>query len=146
MKRPHVLGVAVILAFACGAGMVCLSGKIEKAFIHRYRQADSAAMSELRRYVYLALPAQQAIDVYRKRTGAYPGKVNDLAAGILPAHYLDECFGLGLATPQWQYLPEPSEYQLYMKLGWDAGLFYHSGSQTWEYDPGDGSGSWPIHP
>jgi len=45
-----------------------------------------------------------------------------------------------------QYLPAPTEYQLYMKLGWDAGLFYHSGSQTREYDLGDGSASWPVYP
>jgi len=153
MERPGrslkclvVLGAAVILAFACGVGMTRLLGKVETHSGHRYNQTDSAAMSELRRYVYLALPAQQAIDAHRKRTGGCPATIHELVAGTLPAHYLDECFGLGLATPQWQYLPESPEYQLYLKLGWDARLFYHSRSQTWEYDPGDGSASWPVQP
>jgi len=141
VKRRIIVIVALVVGLVSGFGIAIIRQYVRTYSELPYRQRTPEARARLRRFVYLALPAKMAIDDYHARTGVYPSNISEVVTDSLPPHYIDECFGSGYHS--WYYMAVPDTgYHLYMKLGWDCGLFYYSELDRWQFEPGD----WVVEP
>jgi len=110
----------------------------------RYDPSKPRDLSEIRRIIYSVQPLQSTLGEYHQQHRTYPEKLDALT--MKQKHYLEEMAGTGYGPRILSLSREGSGYQLYIKLGWDPALYYHSASDEWVYDPGDGSATTVIVP
>lgn len=110
----------------------------------RYDPSKPRDISEIRRIIYSVQPLQSTLGDYHQQHRTYPEKLDALT--MKQKHYLEEMAGTGYGPRILSLSREGSGYQLYIKLGWDPALYYHSASDEWVYDPGDGSATTVIVP
>jgi hypothetical protein len=108
----------------------------------RYFQSEKTDVIELRRFVYQALPAKNALDAWIAANKKCPERIDELPN--LPQNYASDCFGLEAPGPEWFYSHEGSTYHLRMKLNWDGGISYDSDEEIWKYS--DAASSWQVFP
>ena len=101
-------------------------------------------LRDLRAMIYTWHPLLSALDKHVLEKGVSPRELNELK---LPyAHYLEDVVNSGQKHPIYYHTESGTNFQLYIKIGWDAGLRYDSLDNKWAYDPGDGSEGFIIKP
>jgi hypothetical protein len=140
MKRILLYLTVLFIGIACGFVVARIPKILEHVGGKVYVKGNEADLSELRRFVYMALPAKNALDAYLAAKKTYPKTTDELSN--LPPHYVQECFRLGARFPNWGYFPQGSKYSLHMKLNWDGELHYDSETDVWRYS--DAGSSWQI--
>ncbi|MES2596434.1 MAG: hypothetical protein V4662_13900 [Verrucomicrobiota bacterium] len=132
------------LALNIVAAVFLLSMFMERIGGKRYDPSKAQDLGELRRIIYSVKPLQVAVEKYRQQHRAYPDELDVLTKEPDEKHYLE---AMQSTVPRVSSVrPEGNGYQIYIKLGWDPGLFYYSAENEWIYDPGDGSDTTVIEP
>jgi hypothetical protein len=111
----------------------------------KYDPTEAGDLNALRKLIYQCEPLLQALEKHHEIHSSYP---KDLKQVTFPySHYYQEAIDIGMTNNPIYYSAEHgSGYRLYLKLNWDASLFYDSADQEWTYDPGDGSEVADIDP
>lgn len=132
------------LALNIVAAMFLFSMLMERIGGKRYDPSNPKDLVEMRRIIYSVKPVQVALEKYRQEKGAYPDDLEVITKELGEKHYLE---AMQFGVPRLSSVrPEGSGYQIYIKLGWDPGLFYYSAENEWIYDPGDGADTTVIEP
>jgi hypothetical protein len=82
-----------------------------------------------------------ALEAHRKIHGDYPDDIADLDPSVPRVAEVDAAFRSHSALA---YRPEGDEFELYLKLKMDGGLWFSSASGNWVYDAGLSEPSWTI--
>ncbi len=133
------------LALNIVAAVFLLSILMERIGGRRYDPSKPRDLAELRRIIYSVKPLQAAVEKYRQQHRAYPDELDVLTKELDEKHYLEAMQSTGVPRVS-SVRQEGRGYQIYIKLGWDPGLFYYSVENEWIYDPGDGSDTTVIEP
>ncbi|MCX6854082.1 MAG: hypothetical protein NTV80_04160 [Verrucomicrobia bacterium] len=99
---------------------------------------------ELRLMIYRCHPLLSALAQYRSEKGATPVNLKELKLPYV--HYREDVIALGSDHPIYYHSDSGTHFNLYVKMGWDAGLQYDSADEQWAYDPGDGSQGFDVTP
>jgi hypothetical protein len=100
--------------------------------------SDRAKLRAIREPLLVIPPALEA---HRKNHGDYPDDVADLDPSVPRIAEVEAAIRSNSAL---EYRPEGDEFELYLKLNMDGGLWFFSASGDWIYDAGQGDPSWSI--
>ncbi len=100
--------------------------------------SDRAKLRDIREPL-LVVPS--ALEAHRRIHGNYPDDIADLDPSVPRVAEVEAAFRSHNALV---YRPEGDEFELYLKLNMDGGLWFFSASGDWVYDAGLSEPSWTI--
>lgn len=111
----------------------------------KYDPTEARDLNALRKLIYQCEPLLQALEKHRQIHSWYPKELKEVSFPY--SHYEQEVIAVGMTNNPIHYSADHgSGYRLYLKLNWDASLFYESADRKWIYDRGDGSKVADIEP